>query len=68
MIELLDHKTGCTNMIKVKFVRKTGFFDITNNSSESIICNKDEALGIVDIRSIGYYKVKQSTIQHNLNH
>ena len=50
----------------MKFVRNAGFLDVTNNSSEPIILNKDEALGI--LRSIGYYKVKQSTTQHNLNH
>ena len=50
----------------MKFVRNYGFLDVTSNSSEPIIFNKDETLGIVDLRSIGYYKVKQSSIQHNL--
>ena len=67
MIKLLYHKTSCTNTIKVKFFRNTGFLDVTNNASEPMIFNKDEALGVVHLRSIRYYKVKQSTLQHNLN-
>ena len=62
MIKLIDLKTGCTNTIKLKFVRNTGFLNVTNNSSEPLIFSKDEALGVVDLRSIGYYKVKQSTL------
>ena len=68
MIKLLDLKTGCTNTIKVKFVRNTEFLNVTNNSSELLIFNKDELIGIVDLRSIGYYGIKQSTVQHNLQH
>ena len=29
MIKLLDLKTGFTNMINVKFIRNTGFLDVT---------------------------------------
>ena len=43
--KLLAVKTGITNMIKVMFVRSTGFLDVTNNSSEPYIFNKDEVLG-----------------------
>ena len=32
MIKQLDHKAGCTNMIKVKYVRNTGFPYVTNNA------------------------------------
>ena len=58
MIKLHIHKTVCTNMIEVKVLRNTGFLDLINNSLEPIIFYKDEALGIVDLKSIGYYKVK----------
>ena len=47
-------------MIKMKCVSNTGFLHITNNSSELNILNTDEVLGIVDLRSIGNYKVEQS--------
>ena len=51
-----------------EFCYLTGFLDVTNNSSEQLIFSKDEALAVVDLRSIGYYKVKQSTIQHHVDH
>ena len=56
MTKILDLKTGCTNMLKVKFIRNTGFLDVTNNLSEPL--SKDVALCIVDLRSTGHYKVK----------
>ena len=31
-IKLLDLKTGCTNAIKVKVTRNTGFLEVSNNS------------------------------------
>ena len=67
MIKLLDLRTVCTNTNKMKFIRNTGFLDITNNSSEPPIFGKQEALGIVDLVSIGYYKVNQSILQYHLN-
>ena len=48
MIKLLYLQTGFTNMIKVKIIRNIGLLDITNNSSKSLMCSRDEALGIVD--------------------
>ena len=50
----------------MKFVRNTRSHDVTDNSSEPIIFSKNEALGVVDLRSIGDYKVMQSIIQHHL--
>ena len=35
MIILLDLKTGCANMIKGKFLRNTGFLNVTNKSSKT---------------------------------
>ena len=55
---------GCTDTIKVKFIRNTEFLDVTNNSSETHIFSENEALGVVGLRSSGYYIMKQSTIQH----
>ena len=66
LIKLCGLKTGCTNTVKVKFIRNTEFLDVTNSSSETPIFSKDEALGIVDIRSVRYYKVKQNIMQHHL--
>ena len=68
MVKLLDLKTDCTNTIKGKFMRNTGYLDVTNNSSETLILSKDEVLGIVDLKSIGNNEVKESIIWHHLQY
>ena len=41
--------------------------DITNNTRETIIFDKKTSIGILDLRSLGYYKIKQGVLQQNLN-
>ena len=41
--------------------------DITNSSLETLILNPKEALGILDLRSLGYYKIMQRVLQQNLS-
>ena len=41
--------------------------DIVNNGTDTIIFKPEEMLGIVDLRSLGYYKIKQGTLQQNLS-
>ena len=36
-----------------------------NGSSEIVILNPKEAIGIFDLRSLGYYKLQQRILQHN---
>ena len=40
---------------------------VNNSSSETLILNPREALGILDLRSLGYYKIKQGVIQQKLS-
>ena len=41
--------------------------DITNNTREILICDRRTTIGILDLRSSGYYKIKQGVLQQNLN-
>ena len=41
--------------------------DITNNTRETLIFHKKTTIGILDLRSLGYYKIKQGVLQQNLN-
>ena len=41
--------------------------DMTNSSSETLILSPKEALGILDLRSLGYYKIQQGVLQQNLS-
>ena len=41
--------------------------DIRNAGKDTMILNPKEMIGIVDIRSLGYYKIKQGILQQNLS-
>ena len=41
--------------------------DITNNMTEILIFDRKTMIGISDLRSLGYYKIKQGVLQQNLN-
>ena len=41
--------------------------DIMNNTRETVIFDKKTTIGILDLRSLGYYKIKQGVLQQNLN-
>ena len=41
--------------------------DITNSSLETLLLNPKEALGILDLRPLGYYTIKQGVLQQNLS-
>ena len=38
-----------------------------NNTQETVIFNPNQMLGILDLRSLGYYKIKQGVLQQNLS-
>ena len=54
-------------MLRLKFVRNMAMLDITNNTRETLIFDKQIMIGILDLRSLGYYKIKQGVLQQNLN-
>ena len=48
-------------------MRNAAVLDMMNSSSEILILNQEEALGILDLRSLGYYKIKQGVLQQKLS-
>ena len=54
-------------LIKLKFTHNTSILDIVNNGTETIIFKPEEMRGIVDLRLLGYYKIKQGILQQNLS-
>ena len=54
-------------MLKLKFIQNKATLDITNNMRETLIFDKKTMIGILDLRSLGYYKIKQGVLQQNLN-
>ena len=68
IIKLLDKLTQSVMVLKVKFVQNIAMLDMVNNSSsETLILNPREALGILDLRSLGYYIIKQGVVQLKLS-
>ena len=63
IIRILDVSTYSTVLIKLKFTCNTAMLDIVNNGTETIIFMPEEMIGIVDLRSLGYYKIKQGILQ-----
>ena len=54
-------------MLKLKFTQNIAMLDITNSSIDTVIFDPKEMLGILDLRSLGYYKTKQGILQQNLS-
>ena len=65
--KLLDMKEQITLMVKLKFIRNRAMLKVTNNTQERVTFNPTDMVGIVDLRSLGYYKVKQGVLQQNLS-
>ena len=49
-------------MLKLKFIRNKATLDITNNTREILIFDRKTMIGILDLRSLGYYKIKQGVL------
>ena len=67
IIKIIDQGQKTPMMLKLKFIRNKAMLDITNNTRETVIFNKKTTISILDLRSLGYYKIKQGVLQQNLN-
>ena len=43
-------------MIKLKFIRSRVTLKVTNNTQETVTFDWTEMIGVLDLRSLGYYK------------
>ena len=67
IIKIIDGSTYNTILLKLKFMHNAAVLDIVNNGSDTIIFKLEEMLGLVDLRSVSYYKIKQGILQQNLS-
>ena len=67
IIKIIDGRTNSTLLIKLKFTCNKEVLDIKNAGKSTMILNLKEMIGIVDFRSLGYYKIKQGILQQNLS-
>ena len=66
--KLLDTKSHLALTLKLKFIRNRPMLKVTNSTQEKVTFNPEHVVGIVDLRSLGYYKIKQGVLQQNLGH
>ena len=67
IIKIIDVSTYRTMLKKLKFTCNTAVLDIVNSGTETIIFKPEDIIGIVDLRSLGYNKIKQGILQQNLS-
>ena len=66
MVKILDMKEQTTNMIKLKFIQNKAVLKITNKTHKTVTFGRTEMMGIVDLRLLGFYKIKQDVLQEHL--
>ena len=53
IIKVLDMTLRTTNMMKLNFVRNKAILGITNNTSDVVVFDRKDMIGILDIQSLG---------------
>ena len=67
IIKIPDGSTYSTLLIKLKVTCNKAVLDIVNEGKDTMIFKPEEMIGIIDLRSLGYYKIKQGMLQQNLS-
>ena len=60
-------KEQATISIKLKFIRNKVVLKITDKTHKTVTFGWTEVIGIVDLRSLGFYKIKQGVLQEHLD-
>ena len=53
-------------MLQLKFIGNRVTLNVTNSTQEMVIFEPKEIIGVLDLRSLGYYKIRQGILQQNL--
>ena len=67
IVKIMDRGTHNTLLIKLKFIQNKAIFDIVNKGANTMIFRLEEMIRIIDLRSLGYYRIKQGILQQNLS-
>ena len=68
IIKLLDKLSQSVIVLKVKIVQNVTMLNMVNNSSsETLILNPKEALGILDLRSLGFNQKEVLDVREPFN-
>ena len=66
VVKIWDMKEQATSMIKLKLIRNKAVLKITNKMHETVTFGQTEMIGVIDLRSLGFYKIKQEVLQEHL--
>ena len=67
IVRILEEGTHSTLLLKLKFIQNKAVLYITNKGTDTMIFKPEEMIRIIDLRSLGYYKIKQGILQQNLS-
>ena len=62
IVKIIDKGQKTLMMLKLKFIHNKATLDIANNTREILIFDRKTMIGILDLRSLGYYKIKQGVL------
>ena len=65
--KMLDIKEQMTLTVKLKFTTNRAILKVTNSTHDTVTFNLADMLGIVDLKFLGYYKIKQGVLQQNFS-
>ena len=65
IIKIIDGGTYSTLLIELEFTRNTAILDMKRK--DTMILRPEEMIGIIDLRSLGYYEIIQGILQQNLS-
>ena len=66
IVKVLGMNKHVTNKIKLKIIINRATLKITNNTNETVTFDRSNMIDILDLRSLGYYKIKQDMLQQKL--
>ena len=67
IVKMLDSREQCMVVMKLKFIRNQASLNVTNNTQETVLFGPKEMIGILDLISSGYCKIRQGVLQQNLS-
>ena len=56
-----------TITLQLTLQKNLGILDMVNTTTKPIVFCRNNSIGIVDIRSLGFYNIRHSTLQYNLS-
>ena len=65
--KMLDIREQIILTMKLNLIRNRAMLKVTNSAHDKVTFNPVDMFGIVDLRSLGHYKIKQGVLLQNLS-